>query len=93
MEDLSYGTKLRRTHRGDNFSAKLAAERDRMTASVHRAVWRETAGRVRDLSVIVGPDGVVLSGRCNSYYIKQMAQHAAMTVPGAAPLINEIEVA
>ena len=69
------------------------AEAERLAASIERAVSRETGGRVRNLRVEVNRDGVLLTGRCNTYYAKQQAQHAAMRVPGGGQLTNQIEVA
>ncbi len=68
------------------------AEAERIAASIERAVQRETGGRVRDLRVEVSHRGVWLSGHCNTYYTKQMAQHAAMAVSADGPLTNQIEV-
>lgn len=68
------------------------AEAERLAASIERAVWRETGGRVRNLRVSVNHQGVTLTGRCTTYYTKQQAQHAAMAFPGEHSLSNEIEV-
>jgi hypothetical protein len=94
MDDLSYGA--RRVLPLDDFPEhplpETLADAERLVASIERAVWRETGGGVRDLRVEVNRSGVVLSGRCETYYTKQRAQHAAMTVPGGGPLTNGIEV-
>jgi len=76
----------------DRRRALPPAEAEHLAAAIERAVWCETRGRERNLGVEVGTDGVVLTGFCHTYYIKQMAQHAAMSVPGSTPLVNEIEV-
>jgi osmotically-inducible protein OsmY len=68
------------------------AEAERLAASVERAVSRETCGGVRNLRVEVNCQGVLLTGRCDSYYTKQKAQHAAMGVSGNEELTNSIEV-
>lgn len=68
------------------------AEAERTAASIERAVWRETGGRIRNLRVEVNEDGVLLTGRCTTYYAKQQAQHAAMRVPHDGELVNRIEV-
>jgi len=68
------------------------AEAEKLAASIERAVWRETGGGVRNLRVEVIGDDVLLTGRCSTYYTKQKAQHAAMTVPGGGQLTNRIEV-
>lgn len=65
---------------------------ERLAATIEQAVWRETGARVKDLRVEVTRQGVLLTGRCKTYYAKQQAQHAAMRVPGGNPLTNRIEV-
>ena len=67
-------------------------EAERLAVSIERAVQRDTGRQVRDLSVEVGPEGVQLKGQCATYYCKQLAQHAAMGVPGGDRLTNSIEV-
>ena len=68
------------------------AEAEELAASIERAVQRETGGAVHNLSVEVDTDGIRLRGSCNSYYCKQLAQHAAMAIPGGNRLTNSIEV-
>ncbi len=67
-------------------------EAEELASSIERAVLRETDWGVVDLAVEVGPEGVCLKGRCDTYYTKQLAQHAAMRIPGGDRLINSIEV-
>jgi osmotically-inducible protein OsmY len=69
-----------------------SADAERLTASIERAVQEETYHRIHSLTVEIGPDGVLLRGYCSSYYYKQLAQHAAMSFPGAGHLRNEIVV-
>ena len=68
------------------------AEAERLAASIERAVQQETRGGVRNLSVEVHSNGIFLKGRCPTYYLKQLAQHAAMGMPGGDHLTNQIEV-
>lgn len=68
-------------------------EAEELAVSIERAVQRETRGQVRDLCVEVDRHGVRLKGHCLTYYCKQLAQHAAMRVPGGDRLTNAIEVA
>jgi hypothetical protein len=68
------------------------AEAEVMAASIEKAVQQETAGGVANLAVVVRGDRVWLHGSCSSYYCKQLAQHAAMTVPSGLRLTNCIEV-
>lgn len=67
-------------------------EAEELAASIERAVQRETGRSVDDLTVEVSPQGILLKGRCTTYYTKQLAQHAAMSMPGGDRLINSIEV-
>ncbi len=69
------------------------AEAELLAASIERAVRRETGGSVQKLCVEVHRNGILLSGRCNTYYTKQKAQHAAMTFCSSGrQLTNRIEV-
>ena len=66
---------------------------EELAVSIERAVQCETDGGIADLTVEVGLQGVLLKGRCDTYYAKQLAQHAAMRVSGGDRLVNSIEVA
>ncbi len=68
-------------------------EAERLVASIERAVQAGTSGGVENLCVEVNRDGVLLTGRCETFYCKQLAQHAAMATPGGQRLVNHIEVA
>jgi hypothetical protein len=68
-------------------------EAEELAASIERAVQQETGHGVRNLSVVVDSDSVVLKGRCDSYYCKQLAQHIAMCLTTRGErLVNGIEV-
>ena len=67
-------------------------EAEELVASIERAVQMETDHGVVDLTVEVSRQGILLKGRCGSYYTKQLAQHAAMSIPGGDRLTNRIEV-
>ncbi len=91
MEELS--TEGRPTSQAvDAVLPENQAEAEELAAWIERAVQRETGHGVRNLAVEVDRDGVRLSGRCTTYYCKQLAQHAAMGVPGGDRLTNSIEV-
>ena len=68
------------------------AEAEILAASIEKAVQQQTAGGVANLAVVIHGDRVWLHGSCASYYCKQLAQHAAMTVPAGLHLMNCIEV-
>lgn len=65
---------------------------EKLAASIERAVWQETCGGIRSLRVRVQEDGVLLTGRCKTFYAKQQAQQAAMGVRADCRLTNRIEV-
>lgn len=60
----------------------------RLEALVQGRVGR----RLRDLRIIVRPNGIVLQGRASTYHAKQLAQHAVMDATDMPILANEIEV-
>jgi hypothetical protein len=57
------------------------AAAEALSASIERAIQEQTGGGIANLAVLVDESGVFLHGSCSSYYHKQLAQHAAMTVP------------
>lgn len=64
-----------------------------MLAHGLEAVVRQRLGnRIRDLRIVVEPEGVVLQGQTTTYHVKQIAQHAAMEAAGLPILANRIEV-
>ncbi len=70
----------------------LATDEEVLAARIEQLVRRETLGGVRDLRVKVDKDGVLLAGRCFTYYCKQLAQQAAMKLIDGESLTNDIEV-
>ena len=91
MDDLSTGAGLASQTIGAGIPETLA-EAEELAASIERVVQQETGRGVQDLCVEVGRHGVRLRGHCTTYYCKQLAQHAAMGVPGGHRLTNAIEV-
>jgi osmotically-inducible protein OsmY len=71
---------------------RMSAEAEKLAIRIERQVRRQTGDKVRELKVEVHRDGIVLKGRCGTYYCKQLAQHAAMGLAGDRPLTNEIDV-
>jgi hypothetical protein len=90
MEDLRSRASMRRDFAG--VLPDTLEEAEELAASIEQAVQRETGRGVADLTVEVSSQGILLRGRCNTYYTKQLAQHAAMRIPGGDRLINSIEV-
>ena len=69
----------------------LAVE-DEISARIERTIRSRAGGRIHDLRVEVSGDDVVVSGRTNTYYAKQIATHAAMDEIRQRTVINSIEV-
>ena len=57
-----------------------------------RCVTGRLGGGIRELQVDISGERVILQGRTNTYYAKQLAQEAARTVHEFAQLVNEIVV-
>ena len=55
-------------------------------------MMRRLGNRVRDLRVVRRPNGLIIQGRTQTYYVKQLAQHAAMELGNRPILANDIEV-
>ena len=91
MQELSEETRFVTQTIGEALPETLV-EAERLVASIERAVREETGRRVQDLCVEINQNGVLLKGRCTTYYCKQLAQHAAMGMPGGEHVTNSIEV-
>jgi hypothetical protein len=68
--------------------ANLAEER----ARIARQVKRELGNRVLDLEILVEEEGLVLRGRTNTYYAKQLVQHAVMRLTRCRVAANQVAV-
>lgn len=90
MDDLRGRASMRRDFA--DVLPETLEEAEELAASIEKAVQRETGRGVANLSVEVSSQGIQLRGRCTTYYTKQLAQHAAMNIPGGDRLINSIEV-
>jgi osmotically-inducible protein OsmY len=63
-----------------------------LARQVERALHATGYGAVRNIEVTVQARVVTLAGRVSSYYLKQVAQTAALGVPGILRIRNELEV-
>ncbi len=61
-------------------------------AELKRKIACRTAGRVQNLSVETYGDSILLFGRTNTYYIKQLATQVALDENPNLTLVNSIEV-
>lgn len=71
---------------------QVFAEELMQQEQVEVLIYRRLGSRVRDLRVVVRPNGIILQGRASTYHAKQLAQHAVMEVTGMTILANDIEV-
>ncbi len=63
-----------------------------LAVKIERAIRRGTGDKVRSLRVDVLDNTILLSGRCATYYCKQLAQHATLEHLEGRSLSNKIEV-
>jgi BON domain-containing protein len=71
---------------------ELQFEAERLAAKIEQVVWHATAAGVKNLRVELRGEEVLLTGRCRTYYIKQIAQHAAMQTAVGWSVVNQIDV-
>ena len=55
-------------------------------------LYSRLGSRIRDLRVLLRPNGIVLQGYAATYHAKQLAQHAVMEATRMPLLANDIEV-
>jgi hypothetical protein len=73
-------------------STALARPSPEIANLVEARIRTRVGGRMGDLEVSIRDNGVILRGHAPTYYVKQIAQHAAMETTGLPVLANEIEV-
>ena len=61
-------------------------------STISRTVVTKTYAGVQSLQVYLEPDRVTLTGICESYYIKQLAQQSIMGMIVDKELVNDIAV-
>jgi len=61
---------------------------DHLETQIHHRL----GNRIRNLLVVVHPEGVIIRGRTATYHAKQLAQHAVMDMTDRPILANDIEV-
>ena len=61
-------------------------------AAIQEALLLTGYGELRRVEVECDGDAVTISGRVPTYYLKQLAQNAALDVPGIERFFNELVV-
>ena len=87
--------KTKSKHRKWNDIFKSAREKsppNDFISVIARAVTKHTHGRVHKLKVDLEPSRVVLTGVCDSFYVKQLAQQAVKHIVIDMELVNDIAV-
>lgn len=67
---------------------RRVSERDHVETHVQQRLH----GRVSNLRLQLRDEGLVLQGHAQTYYVKQLAQHAVLEATELPLLANEIEV-
>lgn len=67
-------------------------EGPRLADRIERALRTAGYGPLRGIQVTVDARLVILGGRVPSYYLKQVAQETALTVPGTHQVRNDLDV-
>jgi hypothetical protein len=64
----------------------------KLTTQLEMRVRVRLGGQIRDFRVMCREGGLILQGRSQTYYAKQLAQHVVMEVTSFPIIANEIEV-
>jgi hypothetical protein len=87
------GRSIAREHGGGTMAVSIRGVAEPLADQIIRLVQSKTGGQIDGLSVSVTGGDVVISGRARSYYLKQLATHAALDLAGRfTTLTNEIVV-
>lgn len=65
----------------------------RLRTELETRVLSRTGRRVRNLDIRLSPEGIVLCGEAQTFYIKQLAQHSVREILPDVRLDNAIRVA
>jgi osmotically-inducible protein OsmY len=65
---------------------------DEFASKIMRIVIKNTYAGVQSLQVRLEPNRVTLTGFCENYYTKQLAQQAILSVVGNREIVNDIAV-
>jgi hypothetical protein len=70
----------------------MVSQSSQLQYELERHVQARTGRRVRNLAIELFPEGVILRGRANTYYVKQLAQHGVQDLLPQVRLENAIVV-
>ncbi len=73
-------------------TSRISAEGEVLSTRIERAVRRKTNGKIHGLKVEVHRERILLHGHCGTFYSKQLAQQAALSLLSGQELQDMIEV-
>jgi len=78
--------------RMDLFEQLRQGDQSVLLETISRAVTCATNGSIIDLHIEVIADALQLTGECNSFYTKQLAQHTVLRLAEGYAVLNHIQV-
>jgi hypothetical protein len=72
---------------------KMPNDLPRLRDEIENRIIALTGRRLRNLNIVISPDGVTLKGQAQTFYIKQLAQQGVRQVSPSIRLENAIQVA
>ena len=73
-------------------SVAEAIDSDELIRQISNFIKRESRLEVQEMRVCFENGCLTLHGYCRTFYAKQVAQHAALTILGNIELVNDIRV-
>jgi len=94
-DDRREQTQARQSLNHDEVKGDSSCQQTRIQLAnqVQQEILQQAGGSIKNLSVEVDLETIRISGRCEKFYTKQLAQSIAMLVAGEESVRNSIEVA
>lgn len=89
---IRFESKSRRNRREESRQIQEELILNEFAHLIERHVMRETFSGVHSLRIDAAPDRVTLTGICESYYVKQLAQQAVRGMVCDEEIVNDIAV-
>jgi len=61
-------------------------------STIKRIITKKTYSGVQSLKIVLQPNRIILTGFCDNYYTKQLAQQAIMDIVIDMEIVNDIVV-
>ena len=89
---IRHTSKSKRHFRNEAKQIQEEMAKNEFASAVVRVVVTKTYSGVQSLQVYLEPNRVTLTGICESYYIKQLAQQSVMGMIVDKEIVNDIAV-